>query len=103
MAGGAEPEVVTKEKKLELPLLGQPLSEKTRTAVLEHADDSSVTIQAAREFQAGGKGGGPGAMGGVYDPALAAIGVGQRNAPLDDRQAAVMAGLLLGSPEFQKR
>jgi len=103
MAGGAEPEVVTKEKKLELLLLGQPLSEKTRTAVLEHADDSSVTIQAAREFQAGGKGGGPGAMGGVYDPALAAIGVGQRNAPLDDRQAAVMAGLLLGSPEFQKR
>jgi hypothetical protein len=27
----------------------------------------------------------------------------QRNGPQDDRQAAIMAGLLLGSPEFQKR
>jgi len=62
-----------------------------------------VTMQAAREFQAGGKGGGTPAIGSVYDPALAAIGVGQRNAVADDRQAAVMAGLLLGSPEFQKR
>jgi uncharacterized protein (DUF1800 family) len=92
---GVDPEVAAKEKKLELALLGQPLSERTRTAVLGQSGDSTAAIQAAKEFQIGG-GGAAGALG-------AAMAAAQRNGPQDDRQAAIMAGLLLGSPEFQKR
>jgi len=91
---GVDPEVAAKEKKLEAILLGQPLSERTRTAVLGQSGDATAAIQAAREFQIGG--GGAAALG-------AAMAAAQRNGPQDDRQAAIMAGLLLGSPEFQKR
>jgi hypothetical protein len=108
MNGQADPEAMAKEKKLEQVLLGQVLSEKTRMAVLEHSNDSSVTIQAMKEFQGGGggKGGGGGqaaAIAGAYDPALVLAGPNARGAAPDDRQAAVMAGLMLGSPEFQRR
>ncbi len=101
--GMIDPEAAAKEKKLEQILLGQPLSDKTRTAVLGQSNDSTAAIQAAKEFQGGG-GGGLGKFGGgvaatEYGLNLAA----QRNAVPDDRQAAVMAGLMLGSPEFQRR
>jgi hypothetical protein len=104
MNGQVDPEAGAKEKKLEQVLLGQALSEKTRMAVLEHSNDSSVAIQAMKEFQGGGKGGGGGQAaraGDVYDP-LGQAGQA-RNPNADDRQAAVMAGLMLGSPEFQRR
>jgi len=104
MNGQVDPEAGAKEKKLEQVLLGQALSEKTRMAVLEHSNDSSVAIQAMKEFQGGGKGGGGGQAaraGDVYDP-LGLAGQA-RNPNADDRQAAVMAGLMLGSPEFQRR
>ena len=91
----ADSQVTAKERKLEAALLGFPLSEKTRTQVLAEADDQTVPAQAAREFEGGrGYGGGGGAM-------LAALG--RRGAGPTDPQAAVMAGLLLGSPEFQRR
>jgi uncharacterized protein (DUF1800 family) len=100
--GTIDPEVAAKEKKLEQILLAQPLSEKTRAAVLSQSNDQTAAIQAAKEFQLGG--GGKGAA--VGPLALAAVlngnGPGARNAP-DDTQAAVMAGLMLGSPEFQRR
>ncbi len=107
MSTEVDPEVAAKEKKLELVLLGQALSEKTRMAVLEHSNDSSVAIQAMKEFQGGGGGKGGGgaaaaAIANAYDPAVMA-GEVPRNGNPDDREAAVMAGLLLGSPEFQKR
>jgi uncharacterized protein (DUF1800 family) len=92
---GVDPEVAAKEKKLELLLLGQPLSERTRAAVLGQSGDATAAIQAAKEFQIGGGG----ALGGLG----AAKAAAQRNGPQDDRQAAIMAGLLLGSPEFQRR
>jgi uncharacterized protein (DUF1800 family) len=95
--GVVDPEVAAKEKKLELILLGQPLSEKSRAAVLSQSNDSTAAIQAARDFQIGA--GGAGAAG-VFAAGGAAA---QRNAIPDDRQAAVMAGLMLGSPEFQRR
>jgi hypothetical protein len=100
--------VAAKEKRLEQILLGQPLSEKTRAAVLGQSNDQTAAIQAAKEFQGGGSGGagkGPGAYSvGVIAGELGLNpGGGQRNVAPDDRQAAIMAGLMLGSPEFQRR
>jgi hypothetical protein len=91
-ADGVDPEVAAKERKLEQILLGQPLNERTRAAVIGQSTDSTAAIQAAKEFQAQelGEGGASGA-------------VAQRNTVPDDRQAAIMAGLLLGSPDFQRR
>ena len=85
---------MAKERKLESALLGFPLSEKTRTQVLAQADDATVPAQAAREFEAGRGGGGAAVM--------AVMGQRRGSGPVDS-QAAVMAGLLLGSPEFQRR
>jgi uncharacterized protein (DUF1800 family) len=93
--GMVDPEVAAKERKLEAILLGQPLSEKTRAAVIGQSNDSTAAIQAAREFQGGG--------GGAYAAGGLAGAVGQRNVVPDDRQAAIMAGLMLGSPDFQRR
>ena len=93
---GAESQVAAKERKLEATLLGFPLSERTRTQVLAEADDATVPSQAAREFEVGR---GPGAGGGM----AALAGYSRRGAGPVDSQAAVMAGLLLGSPEFQRR
>ena len=58
--GMIDPEVAAKEKKLEQILLGQPLSEKTRAAVLGQSSDLTAAIQAAKEFQVGGGGAGAG-------------------------------------------
>ncbi len=100
--GTVDPEVAAKEKKLEQILLGQPLSEKTRAAVLGQSNDLTAALQAAKEFQVGG-----GGKGGVYAAGAIADeltpGAALRNAATDDRQAAIMAGMMLGSPEFQRR
>ena len=89
-----------KERRLEQILLGVPVSDRTRATVLGQAQDRTIAEQAATEFDlrlAGGKGnsglpkGGRGLQEGV-----------SAQAP-DDAEAAVMAGLLLGSPEFQRR
>jgi uncharacterized protein (DUF1800 family) len=105
--GAVDPEVAVKERKLELILLGQPLSEKTRAAVLGQSNDQIAALQAAKEFQigGGGKGGGAGvyAAGTIADELGLNPGAAQRNAAADDRQAAIMAGMMLGSPEFQRR
>ena len=94
-ADGVDPEVAAKERKLEQILLGQPLNERTRAAVIGQSTDSTAAIQAAKEFQA--KGLGEGGASGAVAP------LAQRNVVPDDRQAAIMAGLLLGSPDFQRR
>jgi hypothetical protein len=90
--------VKMKEQRLEMALVGQPVSDRTRAAVLGQANDASVTEQAATQFDlnAGGKGKA------AYKPRGIGADLGQTGAP-DDPQAAVMAGLLLGSPEFQRR
>ena len=104
-AGGTiDPEVAAKERRLELLLLDQPLSEKTRAAVLSQSNDTTAALQAAKEFQGGVEGkagfGANGPIAGLYGAGGLAAARGQ--AP-DDRQAAIMAGLMLGSPEFQRR
>ena len=85
-----------KEKRLEMLLLGQPVSDKTRQTVLAQSTDTTMTEQAATQFDLSGGGGK-----GNY-AARGLRGVKAGGAP-DDPQAAVMAGLLLGSPEFQRR
>ena len=86
-----------KERRLEAALVGQPVSERTRAAVLSQAKDESVTEQAETQFDLRG-GGGKGQ--GIYRQR--GLTAGTKAAPYD-AQAAVMAGLLLGSPEFQRR
>ncbi len=96
--GDASTSAVMKERHLEQILLGQPVSERTRTTVLGQSTDSSMAEQAEMQFDlrpAGGKGN--------YMPRGAVAGKGQFGPPPDDPQAAIMAGLLLGSPEFQRR
>jgi hypothetical protein len=95
-------------------LLGTPVSDRTRVAVIAQSTDSTAAIQAQREFQAAG-GAGRNAISTAigqqeYNPVMPVTGVtgrpGGQNAKAgipEDRQAAIMAGLLLGSPEFQRR
>ena len=87
---GTADAAAAKERKLETMLLGWPVSERTRQTVLAQAGNAAVTEQAATQFD----------LRGGYRARVAAAGV---NAAPDDAQAAVMAGLLLGSPEFQRR
>ena len=111
-----DPEAAIKEAKLERLLLGIPVSERTRAAVIAQSADSTAAIQAQREFLPGGGGKAaiPAAIGAQeYNPVMPVAGTAGRpngqNGPNakggapEDRQAAIMAGLLLGSPEFQRR
>jgi hypothetical protein len=64
-----------------------------------------VAFQAVRDFQ-GREAGAAGVLGpgpAASEMQLAGTGAARANAAPDDREAAVMAGLLLGSPEFQRR
>jgi uncharacterized protein (DUF1800 family) len=86
-----------KEKKLEMLLLGQPVSDRTRTTVLQQFQVRTTQQAAAKNFSIRANGAEPKAA--VLNPAAQ-----QRKAkPPQDPQAAAMAGLLLGSPEFQRR
>ena len=93
--GFAASAVQEKERRLEMVLIGQPVSEKTRATVIGQSGDEAVAEQAAAAFDL--KGEGKGRYGGGRLAGRRAMG-----AP-EDGQAAVMAGLLLGSPEFQRR
>jgi uncharacterized protein (DUF1800 family) len=86
-----------KEKRLEQILLGMPVSDRTRATVIGQSNDENVTSQAETQFDLGG-----GGKGQRYLP-KGGRGQGVTQAAPDDAQAAVMAGLLLGSPEFQRR
>lgn len=91
--------IAVKEKRLEMLLLGQPVSERTRATVIGQSSDASVTDQALTDFDLT-PGNGRGA--GRYMPKGMRAGNGPDALPTD-AQAGVMAGLLLGSPEFQRR
>ena len=78
-------------------LLGQPVSEQTRTTVLQQFSNESAQQQAEKSFSINTRE--PEPMAQVLN---AATPQRRGGAPLD-REAAVIAGLLLGSPEFQRR
>jgi uncharacterized protein (DUF1800 family) len=86
-----------KELKLETILLGQPASEQTRRTVIKQLDGEPAQQQAEREFGIRARDSEP-----MWAVLNAATSAGPPRPPLD-REAAVMAGLLLGSPEFQRR
>jgi uncharacterized protein (DUF1800 family) len=98
-----------KELRLERLLLGEPVSERTRSTVLAESTDAKVTDEAEVQFSLGYQG----EKGNKKNPANAkglarslegASGPrGGAQVPPADPQAAIMAGLLLGSPEFQRR
>jgi uncharacterized protein (DUF1800 family) len=86
-----------KEAKLEMLLLGQAVSDRTRSTVLQQFQNQGMQQQAEREFSIRANDFEP--MAQVLNPAA----LRQQARPPLDREAAMMAGLLLGSPEFQRR
>ncbi len=85
-----------KEAKLETALLGIKVSDRTRSTVLQQFQDKDLQVQAEKNFSIRPRDLEP--MAQILNPARP----GQNRPPLD-REAATMAGLLLGSPEFQRR
>ena len=95
--GAANGASAAKEERLELMLMGQAVSDRTRSTVLQQFQDQTLQQQAVKDFPIRPNDFEP--MAQVLNPAL----VRQQNRPPLDREAAMMAGLLLGSPEFQRR
>jgi hypothetical protein len=95
--GAANGASAAKEEKLELMLLGQAVSERTRSTVLQQFQNQTMQQQAVKDFSIRANDFEPMAM--VLNPGALKK---QARPPLD-REAAMMAGLLLGSPEFQRR
>jgi uncharacterized protein (DUF1800 family) len=85
-----------KEAKLEVALLGVKVSDRTRSTVLQQFQDQDLQQQAEKNFSIRARDLEP--MAQILNPARP----GPNRPPLD-REAATMAGLLLGSPEFQRR
>jgi uncharacterized protein (DUF1800 family) len=86
-----------KEKSLELALLGQPVSDRTRSTVLTQFQNQGMQEQAQKSFSIRPN---------DFDPMaqmLNPVRLKQKDRPPLDHEAAMMAGLLLGSPEFQRR
>jgi uncharacterized protein (DUF1800 family) len=86
-----------KEAKLEMLLLGQAVSDQTRSTVLQQFQNQGMQQQAEKDFSIRANDFEPLAQ--VLNPAA----LRQTGRPPLDREAAMMAGLLLGSPEFQRR
>jgi uncharacterized protein (DUF1800 family) len=86
-----------KEAKLELLLLGQAVSDRTRSTVLQQFQNQGMQQQAEKDFSIRANDFEP--MAQVLNPAA----LKPTGRPPLDREAAMMAGLLLGSPEFQRR
>jgi len=96
-AGTGNEAAAAKEQKLEILLLGQAVSDRTRSTVLQQFQDQAVQQQALKDFPIRANDFEP--MAQVLNPAA----LQQQTRPPLDREAAMMAGLLLGSPEFQRR
>jgi hypothetical protein len=95
-AAGADSMAADKERSLEAMLLGQPASEQTRSTVLQQFENQAIQQQAEKKFSIRAN---------EIEPMARVLEVMPKQpvkAPVD-REAATMAGLLLGSPEFQRR
>jgi uncharacterized protein (DUF1800 family) len=98
----ADEAVIAKETKLETLLMGQPVSEKTRETVLKQFNDQTAQQEAVKNFPI--KPTDPELMAGLMPGGSLALNPNRPRAMVSvDPQAAIMAGLLLGSPEFQRR
>jgi uncharacterized protein (DUF1800 family) len=95
--GSRDEAAAAKEEKLEVTLLGQAVSDRTRSTVLQQFQNQAIQQQAVKDFSIRPNDLEP--MTQVLNPDW------QRRQlrPPQDREAAMMAGLLLGSPEFQRR
>jgi uncharacterized protein (DUF1800 family) len=98
---GADGLAVMKEKKLESVLLGQPVSDRTRETVLKQFGDTTAQLQAEKAFPI--KADDPELLAGALPGGSMANQEDKPRVIAVDQQAAVMAGLLIGSPEFQRR
>ncbi len=101
-AAAADP--AEKEHALEAAVLPVPASVQTRSAVLSQSDDAAVQ-QAARDFgavPANDRQRGMKAIVQVRSNTLVSS-TPKPGTPPADKQGSVMLGLLLGSPEFQRR
>ena len=99
---GTEGAAATKEMRLEAVLLGQSasaqaVSSQTRATVLQQVDDQAMQQEAVKNFSIRPNDAEPMAQ------VLHASGPKPPVRPPLNRDAATMAGLLLGSPEFQRR
>jgi uncharacterized protein (DUF1800 family) len=95
--GSAASLTSVKEQRLEIILLGQPASERTRATVLGQFQDQATQQQAEKSFTIRAN---------EWEPMAQVLNAGgpkQQLRPPQDREASMMAGLLLGSPEFQRR
>ncbi len=91
------PDAASKEAALEILLLGVPANEQTRKTVLAQVGDETVQQQAEKSFAIRPR---------EQEPMWSILNVGATQGPPKipiDHEAAEIAGLLLGSPEFQRR
>ena len=102
LTAGSQGAVAAKEERLETVLLGQSasaqaVSTQTRATVLQQVDNQAMQQEAVKNFSIRPNDAEPMAQ------VLHASGPKPPVRPPLDRDAATMAGLLLGSPEFQRR
>ncbi len=88
VTGAKVPTPAEQERLLEQSLLAEPVSDRTRSIILEQSADVTLPTQAAQQF-----------LSATSPLKISATPVN----PAADHQARTMAGLLLGSPEFQRR
>jgi uncharacterized protein (DUF1800 family) len=89
------------EKKLEGLLLGRPASDRTRETVLKQYEDTTSQEEAEKSFPI--KASDPEMLASALPSGSMAMQEDRPRAMATDPRASVMAGLLLGSPEFQRR
>jgi uncharacterized protein (DUF1800 family) len=95
--GSRDEAAAGKEEKLEVTLLGQAVSDRTRSTVLQQFQNQAMQQQAVKDFSIRPN---------DFEPMTQVLNPDWQRRQLrspQDREAAMMAGLLLGSPEFQRR
>jgi uncharacterized protein (DUF1800 family) len=96
-SGSSDEAAAAKEMKLETALLGQAVSDRTRSTVLQQFQNQAMQQQAVKDFSIRPN---------DFEPTAQVLNPDWKRQQLrspEDREAAMMAGLLLGSPEFQRR
>jgi uncharacterized protein (DUF1800 family) len=99
--GGSDETAMAKEKSLEGLLMGQPVSDRTRETVLQQFQDTRAQQDAERNFPI--KASDPEMLAGALPGGSMTMQEDRPKFAPMDQHAAIMAGLLLGSPEFQRR